>query len=57
MILIVHSDASYFSVTKACRRAVGYHYLGDNSKDIPNNGPIHNVYKIMTNFMASAAEA
>ena len=57
MILQVYIDASYLSVTKARGRAGGYHYLSDDSKYPPENGPIHNVYKIMTNVMALAAEA
>ena len=33
MILQVHNYVSYLSVTKACSRVVGYHYLNDNSED------------------------
>ena len=57
MVLRFHSDASYLSVTKARSRAGGYHYLTDDSEDPPDNGPIQNLCKIMTNFMGSAAEA
>ena len=57
MILRVHTDASYLSVTKV-RIIVGvYHFISDNSEYHPDNGPIHNVCKIMNIFMASAAES
>ena len=36
MILRVHSEASYLSVTKARSREGGYHYLSNNSEDPPN---------------------
>ena len=45
------------TVTKAHIRVGGYHYLSDDSEDPPENGPIQNVCKIMTNVIASAAEA
>ena len=35
MILRVHSDASYVSVTKSHSRAGGYNHLSDNSEDPP----------------------
>ena len=55
IILQVHSDASYLSVNKAHIRVGVYHYLSDDSKKT-DNVPIHNMCKIMTNCMASAAE-
>jgi len=63
MILIIHSDASYLSEPKARSRVGGFFYLGrevgegeDPTKQ-PINGAIHVVSNIMTNVMASAAEA
>ena len=56
MILRVHSDDSYLSVTKAHSRVGGYNYLSVDSKYPPDNGPIHNVCKIITNFMALSSE-
>ena len=52
----VHSDASYFSVTKARSRTGSYHYLINSSKEPPDNGPIKNVCKTMTYAMVSAEE-
>jgi hypothetical protein len=58
MILHIHSDASYLSVSKARRRLGGIFYLGYNS---PNknklNGSILNVASIIKNAVASAAES
>ena len=49
----VHSDALYLSLTKARRRAGGYHYLDDPQY----NGSIHSVCKTMINVMEVAADA
>ena len=65
MIIYVHSDASYLSITKARSRSGGIHFLSDakpESSDYKTfvplmNGIIHVVYKILRNFMASAVEA
>ena len=56
MILRPPSDVSYLSVTKARIRLGSYHYLSNDSEYPPENVPIHNVFKIMTNIMALAAE-
>jgi hypothetical protein len=57
IILHIHSDASYFSVSKASRLG-GLFYLGYN---FPNedklNGSILNVASIIKNVVASAAES
>ena len=37
MILRIHSDASYLSVTKARSRAAGFFYLSDDSENPPLN--------------------
>ena len=57
MIILLHSDASYLSVTKARSRAGGYHYMSDDSEYPPDNVPIQNVCKIMTNVMEYVAGA
>ena len=57
MILRIHTDASYLSVTKARSRAAGFFYLSDNSDTLPLNGAIHVLCAILKNVMASAAEA
>ena len=65
MILFIHSDASYLSVTKARSRASGVFFLIDPkpraitfSEYIPIlNGFIFIMCKILCNIMASAAEA
>ena len=68
MILIVHTDASYLSVSKARSRAAGYFFLSDlKGSLIPAdpvaglparpNGAVHVIYVIMKNVLASATEA
>jgi hypothetical protein len=58
MILHIHSDASYSSVSKARSRLGGLFYLGYNP---PNgdklNGCILNVASVIKNVVASAAES
>jgi hypothetical protein len=59
MILRMHSDASYLSVSRARSRAGGHFFLGTNNyKDAKeNNGAILTISQIIKNVMASAAEA
>ena len=68
MVLYVHSDASYLSEPNARSRAGGHFYLSQKrehpdkppTKDEllpPPNGPLHTVCNILSNVMASAAEA
>ena len=57
MILRIHSDASYLSVTKDRSRAAGFFYLSDNTNTSPLNGAIHVLCAILKNVMASAVEA
>ena len=61
MILFIHSDASYLSVTKARSRASGEFLLSDPKPDaitFSEYTPILNGFVfIMCNIMASAAEA
>jgi hypothetical protein len=58
MILHIHSEASYLSVSKARIRLGGLFYLGYNP---PNenklNGSILNVASVIKNVVASAAES
>jgi hypothetical protein len=65
MVLYLHSDASYLSVSKAWSRAGGHFFLSDMSPDPTkpplkpptSNGPLHTTCQIMCNVLASAAEA
>ena len=65
IILRIHSDASYLSKYLACSRAGGNYFLGRTRPDISNppttrprlNGPIHSIYRLMSNLMGSANEA
>ena len=57
IILRVHSDASYLSVSRKSSRARGNHFLSDNMENPMTNGAIHTVSRIMANVMGSAAEA
>ena len=65
MILFIHSDASYISVTKARSRSSGVFFLSDPKPDAITfseytpilNGFIFIMCKILRNIMASAAEA
>jgi hypothetical protein len=65
MVLYLHSDASYLSVSKARSRAGGHFFLIDMPPDPTkpplkpptNNGPLHTTCQIMRNVLASAAEA
>ena len=65
MVLHIHSDASYISEPRSHSRAGGHYFLSDRSMnpllpprtDTTLNGPIFTVPKILSNGMASAAEA
>ena len=65
MILFIHGDASYLSVTKARSRASGLFSLSDTKPDAITfseytpilNGFIFIMCKILRNIMASGAEA
>jgi hypothetical protein len=57
MVLMVHSDASYLSESKARSRAGGFFYMGNNQKDAPHNGAILATTTIMKSVLSSAAEA
>ena len=43
MILRIHSDASHLSVSHACIRDGGHHYLSENSDYPSNNEVINNI--------------
>ena len=65
MVLHMHTDVSYLSVSKARIRASGIFFLANtfpNNQDMksyepPVNGIFHVVCKIMKNIMASVVEA
>ena len=57
IILRIHNDASYLSVTKARSRAAGFFYMSNDCESPPINGSIHVLCAILKNVMASATEA
>jgi hypothetical protein len=58
MILHIHSDASYLSVSNARSRLGGLFFLGDKSPEQDTlNGSILNVAYVIKNVVASAAES
>jgi hypothetical protein len=58
MILHIHSDASYLSVSKARSRLGGLFFLGKKSPEQETlNGSILNVASVIKNVVASAAES
>ena len=65
MILFIHGDASYLSVIKARSRVSGVFFLSDTKPDAITfseytpilNGLIFIMCKVLSNIMASAAEA
>jgi hypothetical protein len=58
MILHIHSDASYLSVSNAQSRLGGLFFLGNNPPDQDTlNGSILNVASFINNVVASAAES
>jgi hypothetical protein len=58
MILHIHSDASYLSVSNARSRLVGLFFLGNTPPEHDKlNGSILNVASVIKNVVASAAES
>jgi hypothetical protein len=58
MILHIHSDASYLSVSNAQSRLGGLFFLGNKSPEQDKlNGSILNVAAVIKNVVASAAES
>jgi hypothetical protein len=58
MILHIHSDASYLSVSNACSRLGGLFFCGDQSPQQDKlNGSILNVASVIKNVVASADES
>jgi hypothetical protein len=58
MILHIHSDASYLSVSNARGRLGGLFFCGDKYPHEDNlNGSILNVASVIKNVVASAAES
>jgi hypothetical protein len=58
MILHIHSDASYLSVSKARSRLGGLFFLGNKSPEQDTlNGSILNVASVIRNVVASTAES
>jgi hypothetical protein len=58
MILHIHSDASYLSVSHTCRILGGLCYCGNKPPQAEKlNGSILNAASIIKNVVASAAES
>jgi hypothetical protein len=58
MIIHIHSNASYLSVSNACSLLGGLFFCGDKSPDEDNlNGSILIVASVIKNVVASAAES
>jgi hypothetical protein len=58
MILQIHSDASYLSVSHALSRVEGLFFFGNKSPDQDTlNGSILNVTAVIKNVVASAVES
>jgi hypothetical protein len=58
MILQIHSDSSYLSVSNARSRIEGLFFLGNKPpKQDTLNGSIRNVASVIKNVVASAAES
>jgi hypothetical protein len=58
MILHIHSEASYLSVSKARSRLGGFFYLGYNQPNEDKlNGSILNIGSVIKNVVASASES
>jgi hypothetical protein len=58
MILHIHSDASYLSVSNACIRLGGMFFCGDKPPEQDTlNGSILNVASVKKNMVASASES
>jgi hypothetical protein len=57
MILAMHSNASYLSKANARSQAGGYFFCSTNVDNLPNNGAILNISKILKAVMSSAAKA
>jgi hypothetical protein len=58
MILHIHSDASYLSVSNAWSRLGGLFFLGNKPPEQDTlNGSILNVAAVIINVVASAAES
>ena len=57
IILWIHADASYLSLSRARIQAGGSHYLSNNSDNQPNNGAINKIWKIMGNVIVSVVKA
>jgi hypothetical protein len=57
MRLIVHSDASYLSESKARSRIGGYYYLGNDEDDTIINGAVTCLSSIIDVVVSSATEA
>jgi hypothetical protein len=57
MVLVMHSNASYWSKPKARSPAGGHFFMSSNIADPANNGAVLNIAQIIKAIMSLAAEA
>jgi hypothetical protein len=57
MVIAVQSDASYLSEPSACSRVGSHFFCSSNVDDLPNNGAVLNISKILKAIMSSVAKA
>ncbi len=57
MVLVLHSNASYLSTSKACSQAGGHFIMSFNTNDPSNNGAVLNITQLIKSVMSSAAKA
>ena len=57
MVLMIHSDESYLSESKAHSQAGGHMFMASDKDILTNNGAILNILQIIRAVMSSATEA
>ena len=57
MVLTGNSDASYLSEAKSRRREGGHFFMTDDTAEIPNNGAVTTISRIIKAVMSSASKA
>jgi hypothetical protein len=56
-VIVIHSNASYLSKSKACSQAGGYFFMSSDTNDPDNNRAVLNIAQLIKSVMSSAAEA
>ena len=57
MMLRIHLDASYLSISKARSRATAFFYLSSDGNTPPFNGAVHVLCVVLKNVMVSTTES